>query len=214
MSTRKLTQEQLAQVEPDPLEKDWGPKLEVYKRENEREDMSPGGTDPFKPIREHGDGLGDAVSEATATTPTGDSLTRQEFADDADVNKLLKRYGIDTPVRAFQQAQFTEIDYNVDLQQALGAIQEAKRAHGAVPEELKEKYPTWKHVLDAVETGEYQKDLDALAEKKKNDKKAADRNEKREAIVEAEELRRDIEAERAAQAVRTAPPAPEKRPNV
>lgn len=187
-----------------------------YERENNPEklkEIPQGGTNPFRPMRTQDDGLGDMVSLATATTPVGDSLTRQEFKDDADVNLLLKKYGVDTPVRAFQQAQFTEVDYNVDLQQALAAVNEAKRVTGAVPEELRDKYPTWKHVLDGVESGQYGKDLEELAGKKAEEKRAADRNAKRESIVEAEELRRDIEAERAAAAVRTAPPATERKPN-
>lgn len=116
--------------------------------------------------RTQNDGLGDETSTAAATDANqGDSLTRQEFRDDADLNILLARFGVQTPIRTDGQYG-QEIDYNIDLQQALGAVEAARRANLNVPDELRDKYPDWKSVLNAAETGEYQKDLQALADHK------------------------------------------------
>lgn len=164
----------------------------------------PGGTDPFKPLRQHGDGLGDIISDATATTPKGESLTRQEFANDVDVNQILKRFGVDTPVRT--GPIFTETDFSMDLQQSLMAIEQARKAHNAVPPELREKYPTWRDVLEAAERGEYQQDLKELATKKEGEKASSERAAARAQIERDQQIRQDIEAERAAAAVRSSPP--------
>lgn len=172
---------------------------------NDKMELQGKAPNPFKPVRTHDDGKGDAVSRDTATTPEGESLTRQEYKDDSDVNTILRKFGVDAPIRS-QPVFGQEVDYTLDLQQALGAIEQAKRANAQVPEELREKYPTWKHVLDAAETGEYQKDLEELRTKKDDAKREADRTARRAAMEQEEGIRRDIEAERAAAAVRAAPP--------
>lgn len=84
-------------------------------------------------------------------SPDGESTTRQEMKDEADINKMLSRFG----VGAFQQRQATYgmVDFDVDLQTALHAIQEAKKAYSRMPEGLKDRYPTWQSVLNAVEDG-------------------------------------------------------------
>lgn len=107
------------------------------------------------------DGKGDLYSDLTATIiPNDDPQTRQEFKDDADLNILLARFGVDTPMR--QGLQYGEVDYQLDLQQALDAIDTAKKANIHAPEELRDKYPDWRSILNGVETGEYQKDLENL----------------------------------------------------
>lgn len=108
------------------------------------------------------DGLEDEYSLLTGTDTGTDTATRQEMKDESDINILLARFGVNTPIRGGLDYG-AEIDYNMDLQQALGAIESARRANTAVPEELREKYPTWREVLNGAETGEYQKDLQTLA---------------------------------------------------
>lgn len=124
-------------------------------------------------IRTQIDGLEDEYSLATALDTSADPmLTRQEYKDEADLNILLSRFGV-PGARPMTWGQ--EIDWNTDLQQALGAMEQAKSVENTVPEELKSKYPTWRHVLNAVENGAYGNDLKALAEQKAKDKAAADR---------------------------------------
>jgi hypothetical protein len=54
------------------------------------------------------------------------------------------------------------VDEQLDLQSALSALAAAKSADFKVPQELKDKYPNWKAVLNGTETGEYQRDLAAV----------------------------------------------------
>lgn len=83
------------------------------------------------------------------TRPT---FTRQEFKNEADTNWLLKRFGVTVPQR--QGAWGREVDYNIDLQQALASITDAKAAYRNLPENLKERYPTWQTLINAVENGQ------------------------------------------------------------
>lgn len=115
--------------------------------------------------RTQADDLGDTISAATVVT-FGPSMTRQEFAAEADVNTILKRYGM--PQRG--QQTFGVRDDRIDLQSALYALEAAKEAQLGVPEELRRKYPTWRHVLAACETGNYQQDLSALEERREAEK--------------------------------------------
>jgi hypothetical protein len=120
-----------------------------------------------KTFRDQADEHGDEISEATATPPDTDGITRQEFKDEADINVLLAKFGVDNMTRLPEYGK--TIDYNLDLQQALTAIQEAKNANMQVPPELRSKYPDWRAVLNAAETGQYQADLRNLTELKKRE---------------------------------------------
>lgn len=114
-------------------------------------------------VRTQADGRQEEFSDLAATDVGTDSYTRQEFKDEADLNILLARFGVNTPIRTGGQYG-QEIDYNLDLQQAFAAIEAARRANLAVPPELQTKYPTWREVLNAAETGEYAHDLQNLAD--------------------------------------------------
>lgn len=93
-----------------------------------------------------------------------ESLTRQEFADEADLNILLARFGVGQ-IRPMEYGK--EIDYTADLQTALGALDAARAAAWEIPEELRGKYRNWRDVLNGAETGEYQQDLLNLTEQKR-----------------------------------------------
>lgn len=111
----------------------------------------------MKKVRSQADENGDAISKATAIDfSDAKDMTRQEFKDDADINILLKRFGLNQQLR---QMTFTEVNYDLDLQQAFAAIKEARAIASTVPDELREKYPNWRAVLNATETGQYQQDL-------------------------------------------------------
>lgn len=127
--------------------------------------------------RKQNDDLQDEYSDLTALSFEGEeSLTRQEFADEADLNILLARFGVGQ-VRPMEYGK--EVDYSVDLQSALGALDAARAAAWSIPEELKDRYRNWQDVLNAAETGQYQQDLLNLAEKKRQATKDAAEREKR-----------------------------------
>lgn len=151
-----------------------------------------------KAIRSQADDLGDEFSQASGIDTGDELLTRQEFKEEADINFILNRYGVNAAVRT--DGQYREIDYNLDLQQALAAIQSARVATTHVPEELRDKYPNWVAVLNGAETGQYQKDLQTLADKQaereKAAKTAADYESEKNAIKRRQKVEKDLRRER------------------
>lgn len=80
--------------------------------------------------------------------------TRQEFKKEADANDLLQRFGASSLINLRQPTYGMAIDYDMDLQKAKEAVSEARAAFNRLPTDLKRKYPTWEHVLAAIERGE------------------------------------------------------------
>lgn len=123
-------------------------------------------------IRTQADGLNELYSmEVAIDCSVEPDLTRQEFKDETDVNKILARYGVEAQMRG--QPQYSEIDYDMDLQQSLESIREAQRAIGKLPEELRQKYSTWERLLDGAYNGEFKADLATYHETKKMEAEAA-----------------------------------------
>ncbi|QCQ85119.1 internal scaffolding protein [Blackfly microvirus SF02] len=149
--------------------------------------------------RTQNDGLGNEASDAGGITfdPT-DTLVRQEFKDECDLNILLARFGINTQVRT--DGIYTETDYNLDLQQALAAMASARQANLDVPEELRNKYPDWLAVLEGADNGTYQKDLQILADRKAREKAEADSsaayNAEKAGITRRQKAERELARER------------------
>lgn len=103
-------------------------------------------------IRTQIDTMQDAWSNETAIHFEGTvDRARPEFKDDADINVILGRFGAHAPQK--QMVFGNEVDYNLDLQQALTAIEDAKTAHRDLPTNLKERYPTWQSLLNALDSG-------------------------------------------------------------
>lgn len=82
--------------------------------------------------------------------------TRQEFKDEADITKILHRYGV--PQRT--NPQYGDYDYTLDLQGAMEALTEANQAVERLPEALKGKYGSLQALQDGILTGEFQKDYE------------------------------------------------------
>lgn len=99
------------------------------------------------------DGKQDYYSELSGLDCSADTdLTRQEYKDDADINKLLARYGVGIPQR--RMVFGGEVDYTLDLQQAHEATFAAQRAWQMLPDHLKDEMPTWQAMLSKLATGE------------------------------------------------------------
>lgn len=104
------------------------------------------------------DGLQDFYSSESGLDCSGEAdVTRQEFKDDADINNILRKFGVLTNDR---QPLFQGTDYNLDLQQALSSIAQAKAAHGELPENLRARYPTWQSLLTALDNGSLSLELE------------------------------------------------------
>lgn len=123
-------------------------------------------------IRTQVDGLNEEYSISTGLDCSNlPDMTRQEFKDETDVNKVLARYGVNGLMR---EPQYSEIDYDMDLQQSIESIREAERAIGKLPLELREKYSTWERLLAGAHNGSMSTDLAAYYEKQAADKAALD----------------------------------------
>lgn len=108
------------------------------------------------------------ISDRTGLDCSDDKdLARQEDKADADINNILKRYGIGTGQQ--RQPFFGEIDYDLDLQNARQAVRDAEHLWLKLPDPIRDKYPTWQQVLSAAESGQLKGDLDALAAEKKEE---------------------------------------------
>lgn len=133
-------------------------------------------------VRSQADNLGDYYSDLTGTVNTEDSLVRPEFGPETDINNILKNHGIQTQQRPIKYGE--EVDYTLDLQQAMTATERASEAHRTIPEELRQKYPKYQDWLNAINSGQYFADLQDLAEVKK---RKADKIAQEKAAKDAEE---------------------------
>lgn len=97
------------------------------------------------------DDLQDKISDASGIDcSTEPDTTRQEFKDEADTNVLLKRFGVGIPLKP---VVYGETHFDIDLQQALEAVNQARTAYRGLPPELKRIYPSWQTLLNAIESG-------------------------------------------------------------
>lgn len=105
---------------------------------------------PVTRTQADGHAADDFYGELAATQFDDPSLTRQEFAKEADPNYIIARHGINP----FASAQpFGEVDFTMDLQQAIASIENAKRWHAQLPDNLKGQFPNWESVLRAANDG-------------------------------------------------------------
>lgn len=134
-------------------------------------------------VRSQADKNGDYYSWETAYDTGTESLVRPEFGREADINFILENHGVMLANRPIQSAD-ADVDYTMDLQQAMMATEMADNAHRKIPAELKQKYPTYQSWLNAINSGEYMADLQELTAKKE---KAARRAKAEQEAKEAEE---------------------------
>lgn len=116
-----------------------------------------------KAIRSQADDAQLAYSQLTAVDTDGwDDLARQEFKAESDITVMLSKFGVLTPQRPIQFGG--EVDYTIDLQQALAAVGEAKRVWERMPDDVKDAYPSWQALLNAANSGELRIHLEAEPE--------------------------------------------------
>lgn len=77
-------------------------------------------------------------------------MARQEFANEADINYMLHKFGV-APERG--APTYGEWDYNLDLQQAIESVTEARLAYKNLPEELTRKFGSMEEILTAYNNG-------------------------------------------------------------
>lgn len=110
-------------------------------------------------MRSQGDGKQNEYSRRGALDCSDSTdVARQEFKSEADVNVLLQKYGVGIPQK---QVAFGDTNFDIDLQEALAAVQAAKRAYRQLPPELRQRYPSWQTLLNNLASGRITKaDLD------------------------------------------------------
>lgn len=89
---------------------------------------------------------------AVIDCPPGEDRTRQEFAEDADVNVILRRFG----AGGFEVRPVTYgvQDMNLDLQGVYESVRIAEEAWGKLPPHLQSRYTSWEPLLAALERGD------------------------------------------------------------
>lgn len=114
-----------------------------YYANNDGDNMQP-------PTKDQADiGLDNVTLDASASDDNKDR-TRQEFAQDADINHMLSKFGV-APARG--TPTYGEWDDTIDLQTALDATRQAKAAYRRLPRELQEKFGSMEELVTAVENG-------------------------------------------------------------
>lgn len=105
-----------------------------------------------KNLRRQDDNMGDAYTTLTGLTCTGKDMARQEGKDEADINILLKKFGVGVPQKA--QPVFGVTDYTIDLQTGIEAARQATAAWANVPRNIRHTYRNWQNVITAIDRGD------------------------------------------------------------
>lgn len=89
------------------------------------------------------DGTEEAEGLAAATTFEDESLTQQSFKDDADINVLVRRFGLDKqplPVEATDPRYYGDFTNVPDLRTALELVRDAENRFMDLPAQLRSKF--------------------------------------------------------------------------
>lgn len=114
---------------------------------------------PPRAIRTQTDGLDEQYSIGTGIDCTNlPDMTRQEFKDESDMNKVLARYGVDAQQRPIE---FGTIDFDLDLQQGLHVIRDVEVALGRMPKSIRDKYSDLNELARAFADGSLEAMLQA-----------------------------------------------------
>lgn len=97
-------------------------------------------------MREH-------VSDLVVACPASEDRTRQEFKDDQDINKLLKRHGVGVQ-SLLRPVAYGSYDFDQSLHGALLSLQAFREAFSGLPEGLRKAYPSPEALMAAVASGE------------------------------------------------------------
>lgn len=150
------------------------------------------------------DGKGLQYSKSTAIDCTGSpGRTRQEFKNEADINIMLARFGVNHQQRTLT---FGQQDFTIDLQQGLASIEQTKRVYARMSPEIKELYPTYEKFIVGMESGQVALDLEKLDQAAIPARETAEIRGQINRERTREQLLRDDEATRIANEFRTGQP--------
>lgn len=126
------------------------------------------------------------------------SATRQEFAADTDVNRILARQGVNIDGA---KPVFGEHDFSLTLQDAIHASRDMSQALQRLPAAVRARYKTWPEIFSAVERGEIhwgEKPLTPEEQREDALLSASEREERRERAHARAKARAKAELERMA----------------
>lgn len=86
-------------------------------------------------------------------------MARQEGKADADINIMLKRFGVNQQQRTLN---YGEQDFTIDLQQGLKAIEETRSVYEGMTPDIKKIYPTYEKFIAGMRSGSVAKDMERL----------------------------------------------------
>lgn len=110
--------------------------------------------------RSQTDGLQQLYSDAGAIDfSDSPSVTRQEFAQEADINWIVTRLKPGSDITSWRTG---ERDFTLDLQEAYRVTEEAHRMWAQLPDALREKFTDWPNLLDAIAKGRINLDLSKI----------------------------------------------------
>lgn len=116
-------------------------------------------------IRTQQDRRGDEYGKKTALDCSqSKDMARQEFKDEADINIMLKRFGVMQQQRT--TVPFGEADYTIDLQSALHSINDTQRAYARMDPEIRKIYPSYQKFVQGVMSGSVKNDLERIKKEK------------------------------------------------
>lgn len=125
-----------------------------------------------KPVPRHqADEQQDFYNAVTALDDFPEDLARQEFRDEADINRILLRHGVGLTNN--RPLVYGETDFDLNLQDAYAAVDAARAAHGRLDPQLREKYPTWDAMLTGLASGRFAADMAELKAKAEAEKAAS-----------------------------------------
>lgn len=93
-------------------------------------------------VLRHGmDGLGDQVSLETGFACEGESLTLQSQSVDADINVIVKRFGITGQLpQGFRMPSYGDFESVADYREALDLVREAQESFSRLPADLRNRF--------------------------------------------------------------------------
>lgn len=98
-------------------------------------------------LRKHRDGLGDEASLESATVNDGESLTQQQYAEQVDVNTLVRRFGVSGVLPVARDApKFGDFPI-MDLHVAMNVVTSTREAFDRLPATVRSRFQNDPRVL-------------------------------------------------------------------
>lgn len=168
-----------------------------------------------KATRTQIDEMGDyysALASLDCSVEGNKDMARQEFKDEADINTILRNFGVNNQQRTM--VQFGDADYTIDLQQAMHAINDTQNAYQKMHPEIHKIYPTYEKFIRGMQTGAVAKDLERIESEKIPANRKAELRTEIDREKERAQILRDDEAAKIAEDHRQGrtTPKPEEKP--